>query len=295
MPNEHIDINIPKAISLATGSNISQDRVARRAVASSVKTANRSVRLPAPRALHILSNILQNTVSAVIAVLDASRPRILRLARRASSGAIFVGVLLILTSLFTIEGVAQFPTITIITPGYGKVTLSWTPVSVPGTGYEYRHHLSSLSPTATSTWISTGSTRTTYTITTGLTNGLEYSFYVSGVYASSGKRAILPIPPPGLTATPGDGRIDLSWTAPASSSINGYQWRRDSDPWTSIPDTQMSLTQTDLTNGDSYTFQVRAVNSFTRYSETTPVSVTGATSYSNSNTFETRTRVSGKS
>ena len=89
MPNGHIDANIDKTIFPAIGVGISQDPVPRRAVASSLKTANKQLDSPPPPTLQILSNTLQNTVSAVIALLDASRPRRLRLARSVSSRAIF--------------------------------------------------------------------------------------------------------------------------------------------------------------------------------------------------------------
>ena len=87
MPNRHIDANINKAIALTTLVGLSQDRGAPRSFASSVETANRQ--LDRPPTLQISSNTLQNTVSALIVVLDASRPRRLRLARSVSSRAIF--------------------------------------------------------------------------------------------------------------------------------------------------------------------------------------------------------------
>ena len=143
MPNEYIDANIPKTVSLTTGVGISQDIATPRTLTSSLQSANRSVRLPPPT-LQILSNILHNTVSAAIAVLDASRPRCLRLARSLSSRAIFVGVLLILTSLFTIDGVAQGTYNAYRTYSNsledGQVRLSWTAPSNLGgaTAYLYR-------------------------------------------------------------------------------------------------------------------------------------------------------------
>ena len=100
MPNRHINANIHKTISPATGVDISQDITARRTLASSLQSANTKV---VPPSLYTLSNNLHNTVSAVIAMLESSRPRRLRLARSLSSRFIFVGVLLILMSLLIKE------------------------------------------------------------------------------------------------------------------------------------------------------------------------------------------------
>ena len=71
--------------------------------------------------------------------------------------------------------------------------------------------------------------------------------------------------PPGLIATPGDGQVTLSWTAPASTGgadITRYEYEQDgSGTWTSTGATATSHAVTGLTNGQAYTFRVRAVNS----------------------------------
>ena len=88
MPNGHIAVNIDKTISFATGMGITQGPGSashRRVV---LKTANKRLDCPRPT-LQTSSNILQNTVSAIIVVLASSRPRRLRLARTVSSRAIF--------------------------------------------------------------------------------------------------------------------------------------------------------------------------------------------------------------
>ncbi|MDE0016105.1 MAG: hypothetical protein OYL97_23085 [Candidatus Poribacteria bacterium] len=90
MLNRPTDAHIAKMIYPAIEVDISQDLVPRRTVASSLKTANKPLDFPLPSpALQISSNILHNTVSAVITVLVSSRPRLLRLTRSVSSLAIF--------------------------------------------------------------------------------------------------------------------------------------------------------------------------------------------------------------
>ena len=73
----------------------------------------------------------------------------------------------------------------------------------------------------------------------------------------------VPSVPQSLTTTPGDGQVALTWTAPTSnggSGITKYQVQKDSDTWVDVM-SGLAYTFTGLTNRQSYTFQVRAVNS----------------------------------
>ena len=88
---------------------------------------------------------------------------------------------------------------------------------------------------------------------------------------SAQTEAIVDVPgvPQGLTATPGDGQVALSWRAPVSdggSAITRYEYRQRVDGESGWPTiwTDVGLTTQHtvggLTNGEEYTFQVRAVN-----------------------------------
>jgi hypothetical protein len=67
-----------------------------------------------------------------------------------------------------------------------------------------------------------------------------------------------------FTATAGDGRVDLTWTAPASnggSPIVGYEVTRDN--WVTKEEpgaTELNQSFAGLTNGTEYTFRIRALN-----------------------------------
>jgi Fibronectin type III domain len=78
-----------------------------------------------------------------------------------------------------------------------------------------------------------------------------------------------PTPPRSLTATPGPGRVQLSWQPPASNggvAIADYIIQRSpngTSGWTTVPDglsTARSFTVTGLTNGTRYFFRVLAKN-----------------------------------
>ena len=116
----------------------------------------------------------------------------------------------------------------------------------------------------------------------GLTNGTTYSFKVTAVNKAgegpaSGAASATPTaattkpgPPNGLTASPGNGQVTLSWTAPGSSggaAISGYEIYRGTTPGgesgTPVNASLVagtSYTVTGLTNGTTYYFTVAAVS-----------------------------------
>ena len=80
-----------------------------------------------------------------------------------------------------------------------------------------------------------------------------------------------PAKPTGLTATAGNGQVELSWTSPNDASITKYQVQRRTGNswgnWADIPNSApgeanaTSYTVTSLSNGTAYAFRIRAVNS----------------------------------
>ena len=152
-----------------------------------------------------------------------------------------------------------------------SVDLIWTAPTNDGGAtilrYEYELDFSG-------TWTSTGGTATSYTVR-NLTNGQSYDFRVRalnrvGAGQASGSESatptatlVAPDAPFGLSATPGNQRVMLNWVQPSGgAALTHYEYELDgSGTWTSTGSTAPSTTVTGLTNGQSYTFRVRAVNS----------------------------------
>ena len=91
--------------------------------------------------------------------------------------------------------------------------------------------------------------------------------------------ATVPRAPASLTATPGDAEVALNWRAPGDggSAIKYYEYNIDGGAWTSTGGKSTSYTATGLTNGETYEFRVRAVNSVGPGAESKPASAVPAT------------------
>ncbi len=128
-----------------------------------------------------------------------------------------------------------------------------------------------------------GSNRNTISHTAGsLTPGVTYGFQVRGVNVAGVGRASseatatptgqpTPDRPKQLSATPGNGSATLTWGDPEDPSVTGYEVRQASGSsvqwskiaWTGIAGSNVKTTSYSvkgLNNGETYQFQVRAVN-----------------------------------
>ena len=167
-------------------------------------------------------------------------------------------------------------------PGDGQMVLRWD--AAPNNGslikrYEVQWRQSSDAAQAWSSWatVSGGSTARDTTVT-GLTNGVLYEFAVRAVNGvGAGTSASQSATPQAatvtlsLTASRGDGQVALSWTVSAhSASIRNYQVHRrvsdsgqDWSSWALVPggSTARDTTVASLTNGETYQFQVQAIDS----------------------------------
>lgn len=179
------------------------------------------------------------------------------------------------------------PTLNSATGGNGKITLSWSAGSTGGsaiTGYRVYRGTSSGQEGATP--ISAGTcTDPTTTATscedTSVATGQTYYYKVAAVNAlgtgpqsnerSASSNPTVPDPPTLNSATPGTGQVTLAWSAPSNnggSTITDYKVFRDGTQVSSggcstgsLDGSSTGCTDTGLTNGQSYGYTVKAVNS----------------------------------
>ena len=173
-----------------------------------------------------------------------------------------------------------------LTAGDGEVTLEWSytgPASVSRWGYRQQAE-----DGRWSAWRALGGTGTGgLHRVEELTNGIEYTFEVRGYLGTTAGASASASATPRAAGTPAprgpeapgdpralgrDGAVALRWTTPLDngSAITGYEVRQSTDggsmwvpDWTSIEEsdaTTTSHTVSGLTNGEAYTFEVRAVN-----------------------------------
>jgi len=182
-----------------------------------------------------------------------------------------------------------------VTPGDGKVTLSWTaPTSDGGSGVTgYKVYVAT---SAHCKGAGIYEVAGTALVLEGLANGTLYYFRVTAVNdVGEGKPSSTvsatpvggPEAPSGLAATPGDGKVALSWTAPASdcgSQVTGYKvYVATSADFKGAGIYEVAgtaLVLEGLANGTSYYFRVTAVDDVgesgpSNVANATPVGVPG--------------------
>ena len=163
-------------------------------------------------------------------------------------------------------------------PDNSQVVLRWAaPANDGGSDlvrYEVRHAARASVPGNTA-WTRVG-LATTHTVS-DLTNGALHTFEVRAVNGQGEGLAVQtqatpsgpPAAPRSLSATPYDGRVLLSWSAPADdggSAIVRYEVRHAEGAsvpantvWTSVGLQKVAILW-NLTNGALHSFEVRAVN-----------------------------------
>lgn len=181
------------------------------------------------------------------------------------------------------------PTGLAATAANGSVALSWTAGSNGGsaiTDYLIKYS------TDESTWLTfaDGTSTATSATVSGLTNGTLYFFRVSATNAVTTSAAStvvsttpnVPPAPTGLSATPGNGSVRLSWTAGSygGPAVEDYvvEYSTDESTWSTFDDgtsAATSATVSGLTNGTLYFFRVSATNTlgsspFSSVASTTP-------------------------
>ena len=161
------------------------------------------------------------------------------------------------------------PTGLTATPGNAQVSLTW--IASPGaTTYNVKRSTINGGPYST---IAPGIATTSYT-NTGLTNGTTYYYVVSASNGAEGPNSSQvsaipsagpnpPAAPTGLSATPGNAQVSLSWNASAgATSYNVKRSTTNGGPYSTIAPgiVTTSYTDTGLTNGTTYYYVVSASN-----------------------------------
>jgi fibronectin type 3 domain-containing protein len=151
-------------------------------------------------------------------------------------------------------------------PGDGQVSLSWgaSTDNVGVTGYRIFRNGTQVA--------AVGGSTLSYT-DTGLVNGTTYSYTVRAVDAAGNVSSdsstatatpqaspdiMAPAAPTGLTATAGDAQVSLDWADGSESDLDHYNVYRDGTQVASP--TASNYTDSGLTNGTSYSYQVTAVD-----------------------------------
>jgi hypothetical protein len=173
-----------------------------------------------------------------------------------------------------------------VTPSDASLTVKWTaPPSdggSPVTGYTVSE-TDGTNATTTDVCPASDSSTALQCVVSNLTNGEDYTFEVAAINAagtgpfSSPSTPAAPYTEPGAptitSGTPGNGAVELDWSAPSNdggNAVSGYTVTA-LDTKTSVATTNAcpgsaastttSCTVSNLTNGVSYTFEVAAINS----------------------------------
>ena len=164
----------------------------------------------------------------------------------------------------------------VVTEGDTEVTLAW-PVPFDGNSVilRYEYLIDNVMPWNEIALTDLADVDNPSWTFTNLSNGTEYEFQLRAVNDIGNANAtaiiratpmatiVAPGVPRNLSETAGDTEVVLDWDAPISnggSNITDYEVSIDGGTFISTGSTTTAYTATSLTNGQDYTFSVRAVN-----------------------------------
>jgi fibronectin type 3 domain-containing protein len=161
------------------------------------------------------------------------------------------------------------PTGLLATPGDGQITLTWTPSTGGAISYLVKRSRTHGGPYTDSSATATSAAFTDTNLIDGTT--YYYVVYANGSCTSNPSAEVSakpvctpPSAPTNLLASPGDGQVTLSWTAPTTGNVVSYTLTRTTagaDSHTDIPNLKATTYQdSPLTNGTTYSYVVSASN-----------------------------------
>ena len=191
---------------------------------------------------------------------------------------VLLPVLLLLSPAAPAHG-TENPTNLVATLEDGELSLSWSAPTTNAstvTGYQVLRRVGTDAEGAFNELGTTGARETTY-VDAGFEAGQTYAYRVKArrgdrLSASSNTATVdvppSPLAPANLSSSSGHQHATLTWSDPSDASITGYQYRYRTgeawEPdWTDVASSDAATTShrlTGLTNGTSYTIQVRAKN-----------------------------------
>jgi len=200
------------------------------------------------------------------------------------------GVIVLRNALSQQPQVPGAPTLASLVPGDGRATATWAAPASDG-GSAITSYTATATPgnaicvtsglTCTIQGLSNG---TTYSVTVAATNGVGRGPASNALTTTPG---VAPSAPRSLATSPNlPSGIGLAWLAPAtegSSALSGYRIYRaapgeNAATLLAIVGNVLSFTDTAVSNGASYTYQVAAVNGFGEGPRTAPLAATRGTS-----------------
>jgi hypothetical protein len=168
------------------------------------------------------------------------------------------------------------PTGVAASPGNASAIITWSAPADTGGSAVLSYTVTTSGPGAVPSPVTVGGSTTAVAVN-GLTNGVAYTFTVTATNvagdgpASTPSAAVVPgtVPgaPTGVSASPGDGSVTVTWLAPAGqggSALISFTVTTSGPgvvPSVTVAAPASTATVGGLTNGVAYTFKVKATNS----------------------------------
>jgi chitodextrinase len=161
-----------------------------------------------------------------------------------------------------------------------SVTLGWTastdPPNAGVAGYRIYRGATEVGTTQQTTFTDTGLTpSTTYAYQVKAYDAAGNQSAAASIEATTIADSQAPAAPGSLHANPGNGTVQLTWNAPFDEvGVTGYRIRRNGSPTPIATVSTLNHTDSGLSNGTAYTYDVRAIDAAGNESEAATITAT---------------------